>query len=152
MNLRRARPGDEALVLRWRNEPTTRAASLSTGEIAPEQHHAWFSSKLAATDCVLFIIEEDGTPVGQLRLDRVSPDSAEVSIGLAPEARGRGLGREALRHAVREAQRLLAVKYLKALVKPDNASSLAAFAAAGFSVVAESTEAIELRYGLVDSH
>jgi len=151
MDLRRARPDDEALLLRWRNEPSTRAASMSTGEIAPEHHHAWFSQKLANPDCALFIVEEDGRPVGQVRLDRIGPDLAEVSIGLDVEARGRGLGREALRYAAREAQHLLGVKGLKALVKPDNASSLAAFAAAGFRVVAKNANAVELRCAPGDS-
>ena len=150
MELRRARPEDEALVLRWRNEPSTRAASLSTGEISPGQHHAWFTRKLADPDCVLFILEENGRPVGQLRLDRVGSDLAEVSIGLDLEARGRGLGREALRWAIPEAQRLLGVKCLKAQVKPNNVSSLAAFAAVGFRVVADSADAVELRHTAAD--
>jgi RimJ/RimL family protein N-acetyltransferase len=151
MDFRRALLEDEALLLRWRNEPSTRAASLSPGEIAPGQHHAWFTRKLADPDCVLFILEEEGRPVGQLRLDRVCPELAEVSVGVDLGARGRGLGREALRSAACEAERLLGVKCLKARVKRDNASSLAALAAAGFCVVAEDAEAVELRHVLGDS-
>jgi RimJ/RimL family protein N-acetyltransferase len=150
MDLRRARLDDEALLLKWRNEPSTRAASLSTEEISPEQHHVWFKGKLADPECALFIVDDDGKPVGQLRLDRVHPDLVEVSIGLDVEARGRGLGREALRRSVGEAQRLFGVKTVKALVKPDNASSLAAFAAAGFHVVAEDPELVELRHTVAD--
>lgn len=146
LNLRAARPEDEQLVLAWRNEASARAASFSTRKISHRRHHTWFTDRLADPDCVLLIVEEDGRPIGQVRLDRLNRDSAEISIGLSPDARGRGLGREALRRSVLEATRLLAVADIKAFVKQSNAASLAAFIAAGFRVVGEGDEAIELRY------
>jgi RimJ/RimL family protein N-acetyltransferase len=144
LSLRRARPDDEARVLRWRNEESAREASFRVVPISPDEHHAWFTRKLGDEDCVLLIVEEDGRPVGQVRLDRLDHDLAEISIGLAPEARGRGLGREALRRSVLEASRLLGVSGVRARVKPENAASLAAFTAAGFRVTAESENAVEL--------
>ena len=147
LSLRPASPDDEHLILSWRNDASTRAASFSTAEIAPEEHHRWFIRKLLDPHCALLVVEQDGVPVGQVRLDRVAQEVAEISIGLAPEARGRGLGREALRQAVLDAPRLLFVRSLKASVKRENAASLAAFAAAGFHVVAEDDDAVELLYG-----
>jgi len=150
LKLRRAEPVDEAFVLALRNESSTRASSFSTDEVGPEEHHRWFTRKLFDPDCALLIVEVDGIPVGQVRLDRVAQDIAEVSIGLAPEARGRGLGRESLRQAVLEARRLLFVTSLRALVKRQNAASLAAFAAAGFDIVGEDHDAVELLHAQVD--
>jgi RimJ/RimL family protein N-acetyltransferase len=145
VNLRPARPEDEGLLLAWRNEPTTRVASLSADEITPEEHHAWFARKLQDPSCAILIIEEEGRPVGQVRLDRLDPGLAEVNIGLAPESRGRGLGREALRRVVLAAPNLLGVRSVKALVKRGNDASLASFAAAGFRVIGEHDAVVELQ-------
>jgi RimJ/RimL family protein N-acetyltransferase len=133
------------LLLQWHNEPTTRAASLTTASVSLEDHRRWLASRLADTRCALFIIVTDGEPIGQLRLDRLDDDLAEVSIGLAPEARGRGAGREALRLAATEAANRLGVKKLTARIKVDNQQSLRAFAAAGFSEFWRDGDLVELR-------
>jgi RimJ/RimL family protein N-acetyltransferase len=148
LDIRRARPADEDLVLAWRNEASARAASVNTEEIAPEDHHAWFARKLGDPDCVLLILEEDGDPIGQVRLDRVNTDLAELSIVLAPPARGRGLGGEALRRTVIDAPRLLGIRDIRALVRRENAASLAVFGAAGFHVVGGNDETLELVHRL----
>lgn len=145
LDLRPAGLGDEALLLAWRNDPVTREASFDTGKVDPAEHHRWLAGKLEDPDCVLLIVEEDGRPVGQVRLDRLDGESAEISIALAPKARGRGLGRGALRRAVLEAPTLLGVSTVKALVKRGNDASLASFAAAGFLVIGERDGVVELQ-------
>jgi RimJ/RimL family protein N-acetyltransferase len=148
LNLRRADRDDEDLVLTLRNDPSTRQVSFSATEISPEEHHAWFRRKLEDPDCALLIVEVDGQPVGQVRLDRIREDLAEISIGLAPNARGRGIGTSALRMAASAASERLGVCGLRALVKEENAPSLAAFAAAGFRVIGENdTGVVELLHG-----
>jgi RimJ/RimL family protein N-acetyltransferase len=148
LSLRTANRQDEELVLRLRNDPATRRASFSSAEVSAEEHHAWFSRRLEDPDCALLIVEEDGRAVGQVRLDRSRLRTAEISIGLAPGARGRGVGREALRLAVTQASELLGVSVVRALIKRDNVPSLAAFAAAGFRVVVEDEDVVELLYEL----
>jgi RimJ/RimL family protein N-acetyltransferase len=144
LTLRPANADDEARLLAWRNDPATREASFSTAVIPADRHARWFARKLHDAATALLVIEEDGSPVGQVRLDRVAAASAGISIGLEPEARGRGIGREALRLAVEQAQGLLGVTRITALVKPENTSSLRAFRGAGFRVVRETDEAVEL--------
>jgi RimJ/RimL family protein N-acetyltransferase len=80
-----------------------------------------------------------------VRLDQLDDDLAEISIGLAPEARGRGAGREALCLAAAEARNRLGVRMLTARVKADNEPSLRSFAAAGFSEVRREDDLVELR-------
>ena len=58
--LRPARDPDRDLVLRWRNHPDVRAVSLTTHEIRPEEHAAWW----AARSGTVLIYEEDGSPAG----------------------------------------------------------------------------------------
>lgn len=133
--LRSARPKDEALLLEWRNEPVTRSSSFSDERISPEAHHAWLTRKLGDFRCALLIIEEGSTPVGQVRLDLLETGIAQISIGLAPEARGRGIARRALLLALAEAHERLDAHTVQALVKPGNEASLRAFSAAGFEQV-----------------
>lgn len=128
----------------WRNHPVTRKASFSQDEISAVDHHRWFVGKLEDPGCALLIIEDEGHPVGQVRLDLVAPDLAEISISLAADARGRGVGREALGLAASEASRLLGAASIRALVKPDNEASLRAFRAAGYRVVGREHDVIEL--------
>jgi RimJ/RimL family protein N-acetyltransferase len=141
--LRRATAEDEQRLLTWRNEAATRAASFSSGEISLQDHRNWFRRKLADPGCRLLIAEESSRPVGQVRLDRIDADAAEISIGLAPEFRGRGLGREALRLAASYAANELGARRLMARVKLANGPSLAVFRAAGYRVSHEDREVVE---------
>src|SRR5262249_1580558 len=135
---------DEDRLLAWRNELATRAASFSTGAITPREHHVWLTNKLADPSCAIMIVEEDGRPVGQVRLDRVAPDVAEVRSGLAPNDRGRGIGREALRLAAEAATSILGVTTLRALVRSENDASVNAFRAAGFHLHGRDGDSVEL--------
>jgi RimJ/RimL family protein N-acetyltransferase len=143
--LRLAGPEDEQRLLDWRNERGVREASFSSDEISPEEHHRWFADNLLDPGCALLIVEDDGRPVGQVRLERVGTDLAEISVALASDVRGRGVGREALRLAASMAPQLLGVTTLKALVKEENEASLRAFRAAGFRDIATDHGVVELR-------
>ena len=142
--LRQAREEDEARLLRWRNELSTREVSLNRAEIAADEHHAWFLRRLNDPDCRLLIIEESGRPVGQVRFDRKRPGTAFISISLAEGERGGGLGREALRLAFGDAHHVLIVRELRARVRRENDASLHLFRALGFRTVCENDGVIEL--------
>src|SRR4029453_3829288 len=114
----------EGGTLGWRKDPSTRAASFTSNEVSAEEHHKWFVGKLSDPSCVLLVIEDSERAIGQGRLDRIDPEMAEVSIGLEPEARGRGKGQAALGLVASEASRLLGVRALRAFVKNDNPASL----------------------------
>jgi hypothetical protein len=58
--LRPARDNDRDLVLPWRNHPSVRAVSLTTHEIQPAEHAAWWARRSAD----VLIYEEDGVPAG----------------------------------------------------------------------------------------
>jgi RimJ/RimL family protein N-acetyltransferase len=142
--LREAQEDDEARLLRWRNESSTREVSLNPEKIPADDHHAWFGRRLSDPDCRLLIIEERGRPIGQVRLDRAARGVAYISISLTEGERGRGLGREALRLACSEAQRGLTVSELRALVRTENRASLRVFEVLDFMPVGERDGVIEL--------
>jgi RimJ/RimL family protein N-acetyltransferase len=143
VKLRPATADDADLLLAWRNDPATRAASFSSDEITRDQHVRWLEGKLDDERCALLIVEESGEPVGQVRLER-DGNTAEVHIALAPAARGRAIGRQALRAAVALVPATLGVRRVEARVKDDNEASLRTFQAAGFRIARHEEGVIEL--------
>ena len=119
----------------WRNDPETRAASFDTAEIPWDEHQRWFSASLERPDRRIYLITVEDRPQGVARLDVVGSEAA-VSIHLAPEARGRGIGTAVLQELARSALAERDVRRLVASVKVDNLPSRGAFANAGFTNVA----------------
>lgn len=137
LRLRPATPDDARRVWLWRNDPAARAASRNSDEIAWEAHAAWFPAALTRTR--MLIAERGGEPVGMARLDP-GPAGETVSLNLAPEHRGQGLGR-----CVLEAVCAAAPSPLLAEVREDNAASLRIFRACGFGETARGGGFVQLR-------
>jgi RimJ/RimL family protein N-acetyltransferase len=76
-----------------------------------------------------------GGPIGQVRLELAPCGTmAEISYWLSPQARGRGIGRAAVRQFLdRMLPRLPGLRRLTARVHPDNAASARLLAACGFT-------------------
>ena len=90
--LRRADYCDTNLLWRWRNDYAARQASRNRTPVPHDQHALWLMRTLNDPTRALFIGEEDGVPVGTVRLDRDGPFAAEVSVTVASEYRGLGYG------------------------------------------------------------
>jgi spore coat polysaccharide biosynthesis predicted glycosyltransferase SpsG/RimJ/RimL family protein N-acetyltransferase len=112
---------DSATLLAWRNDPETRAWSRTTDPVTAEDHEAWLDRTLANPDRRLLIAEQHLEPVGTIRFDR-DGDHWEVSITVAPRARGRKLAVPMLLAAEREIRGTI-----RACVHQDNKASLALF-------------------------
>lgn len=141
LTLRPATADDAELLLRWANDPLTRAASFHPRPIAAETHRAWLARLLESGAGRLWIGMIDDRAIGQVRFDPTGtpppsgearpPATVEVSISVAPEARGRGCGRALLAAGLAEARRHGARRFV-AYVRPENAVSVALFRGAGF--------------------
>jgi RimJ/RimL family protein N-acetyltransferase len=142
--LRHATAADEARLLDWRNDPETRSQAFSSSVVEPEEHRRWLRTRLDDRDTVLTIAELDGRAVGTVRLDRRGPTVAELSITVAPEHRGRGLGEEAIALGVGQARDVFGASTVIARIKRTNTASLRAFSAAGFSAQRERGGVIEM--------
>lgn len=136
VSLRRATAADEGVTFSWANDPATRAASFHSAAIERGEHERWLQASLAGERRLLFIAESQGLPVGVLRLDRLSPECAELGLTVAPERRGQGLARLVLQAGIQEA-RQLGLTSLVALIRPENARSIQSFSRAGFQLVAQ---------------
>lgn len=133
VTLRLAQPEDSHRVWTWRNDQETRQASFDSAMIPLHLHEVWFRESLRRADRRIYIVLADETESGMVRLD-ISGREAEVSINLAPEWRGRGVGTLALRALAEQAFGSLELESLVALVKAGNMTSRAVFRAAGFLV------------------
>lgn len=142
--LRATQAQDAELLLRWRNDPTSVRFSRSRAAVSTTEHRAWFASRLERADRQLWIAEEEGKAVGQVRID-VSEGVGEVAIGVDPKARGRGYAGRMLREllALVEADGLAGA--LIAEVDERNLPSLRAFRRAGFAEVGRQDGFIRLR-------
>ena len=128
--VRPASPGDGEFVWECRNDPAARAVSRSVEPIPLADHLAWFTARLERSETRFLIVEAAGEPAGYVRFERGDVET-EISIALAPKARGRGVGSQAIR-AAPEAEAEQHTAPIAAYVKEDNTASLAAFRRAGF--------------------
>lgn len=130
ITLRPATADDSDLMLAWQSSPGIRTYSRQPGVPTRSEHEAWLRRRLVDPLTILNIIEAGGQPAGVLRFDRVagSDTGLEISILVAPEAQGGGVGAAALAAA----RRLLPEADLVAEVLPANQPSHRLFRAAGY--------------------
>jgi UDP-2,4-diacetamido-2,4,6-trideoxy-beta-L-altropyranose hydrolase len=140
LRLRPAIATDEALLLRWANDPQVRSNSFTSEQITPEDHHRWFQKGLNNPSRMhLIALTAEGCPVGQIRFDKqsLSPEGAfheaVVALSLDRCARGHGLAGELLRQGLKALhQQWGATTNVVAEVLTTNTASNACFARAGF--------------------
>ncbi len=129
--LRPAAEADAARLLAWRNDPVTRRASGDAGRIAWPAHLAWLVALLADPRRRLWIADLEGVPVGTVRAE-FTDEGWRLSWTVAPERRGRGLGRRMVAAAAAHLEGRVFAE-----IKPDNAASLRIARALGLVYVGE---------------
>lgn len=130
--------GDDAeRLLAWANDPLTRSAGFHPSPIDLPTHRRWLAERLASPSSRLYVGLEDDRPVGQVRLEADAVGRVEVGLSVAPDARGRGVGRALLQAGIAagQADQTLRAEVFVARIRPDNAASLALFSGVGFRPV-----------------
>jgi len=125
MRLRPATANDAELLFEWRNDPDTRKSSIRTDKVKKAEHASWLSRVLDSRDRELLIAEEQEVPVGTIRTD-LSDGIYQLSWTVAPNARGRGLGKEMVAMIARKI-----TAPIRAQVRSDNISSIVIAKSAG---------------------
>ena len=92
--LRPAKKTDCDLLFRWANDETNRNNSFSKEKIKYVDHRKWFNNKLKDARCHIYILEQNGVEIGQVRLDGV--EEAEIDYFISPAFRGQGLAKRML--------------------------------------------------------
>lgn len=139
--IRPAIMADAPLLLRWRIDPDTRRVSRSRGPVAESEHRKWLEQSLGRSDRLIFVAERNGIPVGTVRWDLGAEGTWEVSITVAPEARGGGTGTMLLRLGESAlASSTEPPVTVQASVHQDNQRSVKLFTGAGYVRVQDADE------------
>ncbi len=135
MQVRRATFDDARMIYGWRSAPEVMGASRNSASFSFEDHCAWLQRVLQDSKRLLLIGRYGGCDAGIVRFDiDINSGSAEVSIFLASEAMGAGLGRALL--AAGEAKlrhEHPQVARVDAWVNADNPRSFQLFQQLGYS-------------------
>lgn len=142
VQLRRASMADAQTVWHWR-QGLPQMAFRSGANTPLADHLTWFQHALSAADRRLFIATNNSIALGHLRLDLHAQGAATVSILLAPDARGKGLGLRLLARLA-DLARDEGLHHLVAEVHPSNASSHALFLAAGYAETGHANDYVHL--------
>lgn len=137
IRLRVASLEDEGWLFDLQTHPQTRRYFRNAAAPGPEEHRAWLQKTLPDGEKQLLIIEVDGTPVGNVRLDRLSDrpgaNEYELSIVINQKYHGRGIGSSALRFV----RKLMPGATIDATVLPENRASRALFEGSGYVAVSD---------------
>jgi len=124
LEIRDSHAGDARLLFDWRRDPVVIRHARHRSEPDWCTHVNWLQRRLQDRDCLLFIVELDGRPIGQVRFD-IAGSRAVLSYSVAANHRGQGHARKSLALAL---QRLDVerpeVCTVRAEVRVDNAVSL----------------------------
>jgi L-amino acid N-acyltransferase YncA len=134
----------------WRNDPATREASLSQDLVGIEEHRTWLKATLAKASVHLFVVRdtkfaECDIKIGTARLDLINATTVELSLTVAPRARGRGYAAQTIYHLLKRIpEEFPKAKTVRALVREHNYPSLCAFTACKFTYVKARDGVVEL--------
>jgi RimJ/RimL family protein N-acetyltransferase len=144
VTLRPATIDDAPLVFEWRNDPDIQAISGTTKELKMHDHLKWFAARLQESHAEsIYMVEgsEAGT-IGTARILQDGTSHARISLTIASEYRGRGIGRKVIRllkNKIDEMSRIAVAR-----VHTENLTSLRAFMSVGFHIIALEGKFIEL--------
>ncbi len=96
------------------------------------RHVRWWFGRPSANE-LIYIIVIDGDRSGYVRVKVKAKPLAEISVALSGAAQGRGAGSLAIQEVMRQTAVIPDLDGWQARIDSENAASLRAFAAAGFS-------------------
>jgi RimJ/RimL family protein N-acetyltransferase len=131
VRLRPAYHDDAAFVRECRSDHDAIRFSVSGCAITADEHEGWFAARLDEPGHPMWVGEVDGARIGSVRLD-VHAGVGEIAIAIAPDARGRGLGRGLLAALLDHVRTDQQVTDLIARIHPENVASMRAFRSVGF--------------------
>ena len=132
ISLRAATAGDAKMIFEWRNDPVIVGLGSSQREVTWAEHQEWFSQSITSGKRRIFIVQNDGVPIGQVRFDLLEKSECVISVYLASEFTGHGWGIEAIRNGCELIFEEWPIHAVVALVRAENEVGQSAFRRAGF--------------------
>lgn len=131
ITLRRADEKDCRMFLDWRNEPGARDVSFHPEIVPWEDHFSWFRKKLDSADVRMYVGLESQREVGQVRYE-IEGNTATVSVSVASDWRGRGVGTRLLRQSAVLLFATSDVRLIRAHIRDVNKASIHTFKKVGY--------------------
>ena len=129
---------DAAILLAWRNHPSTRMFSRQPDQISSDEHIEWLTARLKRVHLEPFsVFTQDFRAIGMSRLDAVSesPHKYEISILVDPNQHSKGMGTKILSMTCENFSNLFPNHTIIAYINHHNYISQKLFANAGFKLL-----------------
>ncbi|KAI4441768.1 GNAT family N-acetyltransferase [Schaedlerella arabinosiphila] len=131
--LREAVEKDVDILFSWANDEDARKNSFCTEPIKYEDHVIWFQNMMQNESTSQYILIDQATPVGQIRLE-CDGAVGEISYSIAPDKRGVGYGKAICQLLIRKVCiEKPEIKKLTAKIKIPNVASVYCFEKNGFA-------------------
>jgi len=144
ISIRPLKEHDADLIFKWRNLPSIIQISSSQKEVSWDEHIAWIRASVNNPNRLVYIIEKDGTGIGQVRFEKDKKDATEaiVSIYLVDNFTGKGIGPVAMALSIKEVfEKWTEVIRILAWVRKENQRSQLFFLKQGFLPCSEIQDA-----------
>jgi len=129
---------DSKAIWEINRQPIVRQAAFSSEDIPWASHERWFSAAITDPNRLFLLGCIEQRVAGVARFDRVEEGLLEITIAMAEEFRGQGLGRRIIREtSLKSIGFLPSSKGIRAHIKHENQPSIRAFEAAGFEFCGE---------------
>ena len=135
LSIHLATPEHSKKIWEWRNDATTRALFLNSDIVPWENHEKWFSKALNDSNRHFYVGKLGDNLAGVIRFDKLenTDQTYDVSINVAPNNRGKGVGKRLLSKALeRFLQDATDANTIIAVIKKENIASTRTFLSAGF--------------------
>lgn len=132
-----AQESDLIDVFNLSNDPVVRQNSLSQKLISLENHIDWFKNMIISEKNIFYVVKDNmDNFIGQVRFDKnLDQNLYTISISLAQDYRGKGLGTKIIKKASKELSQEKSSAKIYAFVKNSNHSSIKSFIKAGYRIV-----------------
>lgn len=138
INLRKIEPKDLPFFYQWENDASAWADGSNHNPLSQQDLRTYIESTtgdIYRDGQLRLIIEEDGATMGCIDLFDFDPRNRRAAIGMyvAPEFRGKGVGKEALRLLEQYAFGFLHLRVLYAVIATKNIACTALYRNAGYT-------------------
>ena len=139
ISLRPATLDDTKTIYKWRNDPWIVSLSSLRKTVSWDEHKKWFEQALSETKYIIYIIEIDGVPAGQIRFENIEKENFIITIYLMKPFTGKGYGE----NLIKQSCNIIRTKNLNAsiyaFIQKTNKNSISAFSKAGFNIEEKQT-------------
>lgn len=88
--LQKATIEDAHILFEWRNDDEVRKRSFNSNKVSYEEHLKWFMNKLYSSNTKIYIVKDNKTPIGVIRLDDKGKNNKIISFSIDKEHRNKG--------------------------------------------------------------